>query len=53
LSGAATIAQMREVDVVVTGETRSWLTLRGFEEELKGMAQRRWRKLGEHPQTPA
>src|SRR6266852_3289707 len=53
LSGAATIAQMREVDVVVTGETRSWLMLRGFEEELKGMAQRRWRKRGGHPQTPA
>jgi isopentenyl-diphosphate delta-isomerase len=44
LSGAANIGQMREVDVVVTGETRNWLTLRGFEEELKGMAQRRWRK---------
>ena len=44
LSGAATIAHMREVDIVVTGETRNWLTLRGFEEELKAMAQRRWRK---------
>ncbi len=44
LSGAANIAHMREVDVVVTGETRNWLTLRGFEEELKAMAQRRWRK---------
>jgi len=45
LSGAANIGQMREVDVVVTGETHNWLTLRGFEEELKGMAQRRWRKV--------
>src|SRR6266704_1582311 len=50
LSGAATIAQMREVDVVVTGETRSWLTLRGFEEELKGMAQRRWRRMKHLPE---
>ena len=44
LSGAANIGQLREVDVVVTGETRNWLTLRGFEEELKAMAQRRWGK---------
>ena len=44
LSGAATIGQLREVDVVVTGEARNWLMLRGFEEELKAMAQRRWRK---------
>ncbi len=44
LSGAASIGQLREVDVVVTGETRNWLMLRGFEEELKAMAQRRWRK---------
>lgn len=48
LSGAAHIGQMREVDVVVTGETRNWLMLRGFEEELKGMAQRRWRKMRAH-----
>ncbi len=45
LSGAATIAQLREVDVVVTGETRNWLTMRGFEEDLKAMAQRRWRRM--------
>ena len=43
LSGASTIVQLREVDIVVTGETRNWLTLRGFEEDLKAMAQRRWR----------
>ncbi len=42
LSGAATIAQLRQTDIVVTGETRNWLTMRGFEEELKSMAQRRW-----------
>ena len=44
LSGAANIGQLREVDVVVTGESRKWLMLRGFEEELKAMAQRRWGK---------
>ncbi len=45
LSGAATIEQLRQVDVVVLGETREWLTLRGFEEDLKAMAQRRWRQI--------
>jgi len=44
LSGAANIEQLRQVDVVVMGETREWLTLRGFEEDLKAMAQRRWRQ---------
>lgn len=47
LSGASTIAQLQQTDIVVTGETRNWLTLRGFEENLKEMAQRRWRKYGE------
>jgi isopentenyl-diphosphate delta-isomerase len=45
LSGAANVAQLRQVDVVVTGETRAWLTLRGFELNLKEMAQRRWRQM--------
>jgi isopentenyl-diphosphate delta-isomerase len=45
LSGAATIQQLRETDVVVTGATREWLSLRGFEDELKKMAQRRWLHL--------
>ena len=45
LSGAANIAQLQSTDVVVTGATREWLALRGFEEELKGMAQRRWRTM--------
>jgi isopentenyl-diphosphate delta-isomerase len=45
LTGASTIAQMREVDVVVLGETREWLTLRGFEEDLKAMARRRWQRM--------
>lgn len=40
LSGASTIAQLQQADIVVTGETRSWLTMRGFEETLKAMAQR-------------
>jgi len=43
LSGAGSIAGMQRTDIVVTGETRAWLTMRGFEEQLKGMAQRRWR----------
>lgn len=47
LSGSATIAQLRQADVVVTGASREWLTLRGFEEDLKGMAQRRWRKMSQ------
>jgi isopentenyl-diphosphate delta-isomerase len=45
LSGATTSAQMRAVDVVVMGETREWLTLRGFEEDLKAMARRRWQRM--------
>src|SRR5438552_660448 len=43
LSGANSVAGMQRTDIVVTGETRAWLTMRGFEEQLKGMAQRRWR----------
>jgi isopentenyl-diphosphate delta-isomerase len=45
LSGAASVAQLSEVDVVVTGETRAWLQQRGFEDVLTGMAQRRWHQL--------
>src|SRR5216684_3084810 len=41
LSGASTIAQLQQVDIVATGETRNWLTMRGFEETLRAMAQRR------------
>jgi isopentenyl-diphosphate delta-isomerase len=47
LSGSASIAQLHSADVVVTGETREWLMLRGFEEHLKGMAQRRWRRMNQ------
>src|SRR6266581_8012973 len=45
LSGAATIGQLQQTDIVVTGETRNWLSMRGFEEELRSMAQRRWSQM--------
>ncbi len=45
LSGSATIAQLKQANIVVTGASREWLMLRGFEENLKTMAQRRWRKI--------
>jgi isopentenyl-diphosphate Delta-isomerase len=44
LSGAKSIVEMQQTDIVVTGETRNWLALRGFEENLKEMARRRWHK---------
>jgi isopentenyl-diphosphate Delta-isomerase len=45
LSGAASIEQLQQTDIVVTGETRNWLSMRGFDEELKSVAQRRWSRL--------
>ncbi len=49
LSGAVSIEQLQQADIVVTGETRNWLTMRGFEEELKAMARRRWSRMqGSH-----
>jgi isopentenyl-diphosphate Delta-isomerase len=42
LSGAASIAEMHQIDVIVTGETYHWLRMRGFEDTLRGMAQRSW-----------
>ncbi|GCF10268.1 type 2 isopentenyl-diphosphate Delta-isomerase [Dictyobacter arantiisoli] len=45
LSGATTLAQLRETDIVVTGASHEWLALRGFEDELKLMAQRHWRRM--------
>jgi isopentenyl-diphosphate Delta-isomerase len=45
LSGAANTGQLQQVDIVVTGETHNWLTMRGFEETLKAMAQRRWARM--------
>jgi isopentenyl-diphosphate delta-isomerase len=44
LSGVRSVREIQETDVVITGETRNWLSLRGFDETLKGMAQRRWQK---------
>ncbi|MFL5624261.1 MAG: type 2 isopentenyl-diphosphate Delta-isomerase [Ktedonobacteraceae bacterium] len=44
LSGVRSVSEMQQTDIVITGETRNWLSLRGFDETLKGMAQRRWRK---------
>src|SRR6266566_4805668 len=49
LSGAATIEQLQQTDIVVTGETRNWLSMRGFDEELKSVAQRRWSRLQHMP----
>ena len=49
LSGAASIEQLQQTDLVVTGETRNWLSMRGFEEELKSIAQRRWSRLQHMP----
>jgi hypothetical protein len=40
LTGAASMDALRRVPVVVTGATREWLELRGFERELREMARR-------------
>jgi len=40
LAGAARIADMQRVPVVVTGATREWLELRGFGNELRHFARR-------------
>lgn|SRR5487761_1909093 len=40
LTGSATIADLRRAPVVVTGATRDWLELRGFDETLRALAQR-------------
>nr|BBH87143.1 type 2 isopentenyl-diphosphate Delta-isomerase [Thermosporothrix sp. COM3] len=45
LCGAATLQQMREADVVVLGETREWLYQRGFEDDVKRMARRHWKRI--------
>ena len=49
LSGASSIAEMRQVDVVITGETYHWLRLRGFEETLNALARRRQTRYLEAP----
>ncbi len=41
LSGAANVDGLRQADVIVGGETRQWLELRGFGETLRAMANRR------------
>ncbi|MBX5449546.1 type 2 isopentenyl-diphosphate Delta-isomerase [Thermogemmatispora sp.] len=43
LSGAANVPALQQTDVVVSGETRTWLSLRGFDEELRTLANRRAR----------
>lgn len=45
LSGAASIAALQQTNIVVTGATREWLTIRGFEDELRTMARRRRQRL--------
>ncbi len=40
LTGAASVEALRRVPVVVTGATREWLELRGFERTLRMMARR-------------
>jgi isopentenyl-diphosphate Delta-isomerase len=40
LAGAATVGDLRRAPVIVGGATREWLELRGFGEELRGMARR-------------
>jgi isopentenyl-diphosphate delta-isomerase len=40
LCGAPSIAALRQADVVVVGETRQWLEMRGFGEMLRALANR-------------
>jgi isopentenyl-diphosphate delta-isomerase len=41
LSGAQSVPALRQADVIVGGETRQWLEMRGFGETLRAMANRR------------
>jgi isopentenyl-diphosphate delta-isomerase len=41
LSGAQSLVELRQADVIVGGETRHWLEMRGFGETLRAMANRR------------
>ena len=50
LSGAASIIKMRQVDVVVTGETYHWLRLRGFEATLNALARHSQASFPDLPQ---
>jgi hypothetical protein len=40
LTGAATVAALRERPAVVLGATRDWLDLRGFGDALRAIARR-------------
>lgn len=40
LTGSATIADLHNAPAIVTGATREWLDLRGFDDTLRRMAQR-------------
>jgi len=40
LAGAANVAELQRAPVLVLGESRSWLELRGFGEVLHAQAQR-------------
>ncbi|HEY7356010.1 MAG TPA: type 2 isopentenyl-diphosphate Delta-isomerase, partial [Ktedonobacterales bacterium] len=40
LSGAASVPALRQADVIIGGETRQWLEMRGFGETLRAMANR-------------
>ncbi len=40
LTGAGTVAELRGIPAVVTGATREWLDLRGFESNLRVLARR-------------
>ncbi|HEX8997941.1 MAG TPA: type 2 isopentenyl-diphosphate Delta-isomerase [Ktedonobacterales bacterium] len=40
LTGSATVSDLRRAPVIVTGATRDWLQLRGFDEALHVLAQR-------------
>lgn len=47
LSGAASVAELRQVPVVISGESYHWLRLRGFEEELNALARRSKRSFAD------
>lgn len=46
LTGAASVAEMQQRPVVVTGQTREWLATRGFEPDLHRLARRGMPEMG-------
>ncbi len=46
LSGAPSVPALRQADVIVGGETRQWLEMRGFGETLRALANRRLGQRG-------